>query len=699
MTITKWLPRASTPAATILALAAAGAFIVSTDARAQAAPQPSPKAESDVKKIEKLTVTASPLDRADNELAQSATVLTQEDLRRKRAASLGDTLSQEVGVQSSAFGPAAGRPIIRGMDGPRIRVLENGIGTMDVSTVSPDHMVTTESLHADQIEILRGPASLLYGSGAIGGVVNVVSNLIPRKRAEGPLTGDAEARFSSGNNERTGSANLNGGAGDFAWHLDGFTRKTRDYDIPGHAVRGDDTSASGRLPDSAVDSKGGGAGASWVIDRGYLGAGVEGLESTYGIPSGEGSHIHMRQTKFETSGEINDPMRGISRFRFRLGHNDYQHEEIEESGAVATTFKQKATEGRFELGHGAIGGVTGTIGLQLQNRDMSALGDEALFPKTRSRATGVFIVEQKDLGAWILDAGVRFERETRRPTVEAEDVEKFGSAINRDFNLVSPSVGVVWKFAQGHNLAVSLTQAQRAPATEELYSNGLHGATSTFELGNPNLRKEVADNLDVSLRKTDGEVRWKLGAFASRFKDYIFPASVDANGDGIADRVNAEGVLDPTGEFLVQNYSQADARFRGLEAEISYRPDGRDMGIRLFGDLVRAKLNDGTNLPRIAPARLGVTLDARQDRWSEYLTTIHAFSQKRTAPLETDTSGYTRVDAELAYQIESAKGRTLTIFLQGTNLLDREIRLHTSYLKDVAPLMGRSVTLGFRGEF
>ena len=187
-------------------------------------------------------------------------MLNQEDLRRKRAASLGDTLSQEVGVQSSAFGPAAGRPIIRGMDGPRIRVLENGIGTMDVSTVSPDHMVTTESLHADQIEILRGPASLLYGSGAIGGVVNVVSNLIPRERSETEIGGDAEVCFGSANHERTGSVNLNGGSGDIAWHLDGFKRKTRDYEIPGHAVRGDDESPSGHLPDSATPR--GGAGAS-----------------------------------------------------------------------------------------------------------------------------------------------------------------------------------------------------------------------------------------------------------------------------------------------------------------------------------------------------------------------------------------------------------------------------------------------------
>src|SRR5258706_6260219 len=355
------------------------------------------QAPPNVENIEKIEVTASPLGRAENELAQPVTVLTQEDLRRKRAASLGDTLSQEPGVQSSAFGPGAGRPIIRGLDGPRIRVLENGIGTVDASTVSPDHMVTTESLHAEQIEILRGPASLLYGSGAIGGIVNVVSGLIPRQRAE-KLGGDVEARFSSGNREKTGAFDLGGGTGDIAWHLDAFKRKTEDYKIPGHAVRDDDESASGRLPDTSVDAKGAGAGASWVGSRGYLGAGVQGVENSYGVPTGEGSHIHLKRTKYEAAGELSDPLPGFSRLRFRFGHNDYQHEEVESTGAVATTFMNKGDEARLELRHGALAGITGTLGLQVQGSDMSALGAEALFPKTKSKTTGVFVVEQKELG-------------------------------------------------------------------------------------------------------------------------------------------------------------------------------------------------------------------------------------------------------------------------------------------------------------
>src|SRR5688572_1107988 len=419
-------------------------------------------------KGEKIEVTASPLGRAETELAQPATVLNEEDLRRKRAGSIGDTLAQELGVQSSAFGPGAGRPIIRGLDGPRIRVLENGLGTLDVSTVSPDHMVVTESLNAEQIEILRGPASLLYGSGAIGGVVNVVSNLIPRAPAEG-VTGTAELRFSSANREQTGAANLNGGAGSIAWHLDAFARKTRDYEIPVPAVRGDPDSPRDRLADSAVDARGAGAGVSFVDKRGYIGVGVSGLENFYGIPSGEGAHIDLRQTRVESAGELSQPFAGAEGIKYRIGHSDYEHKEIESSGEVATTFRNKATEARFELKHSAMGPFTGTFGVHLQEQKISALGEEAVIPKTRGKGAGVFLVEQAERGAWTFDAGIRIEREERDPSVAPEDAEKFADAVARSFSLVTPAVGVVWKFAPDYRFSVSLTQAERAPSIEELY--------------------------------------------------------------------------------------------------------------------------------------------------------------------------------------------------------------------------------------
>lgn len=672
-------------------------LVASTVASALAAS--APVWAQQVKPTEKIIVTASPLSRDAAEMAQPATVLTEDDLRRKRAASIGDTLSQEVGVQSSAFGAGAGRPIIRGLDGPRVRVLENGIGTGDVSSVSPDHAVITESLRAEQIEILRGPASLLYGSGAIGGIVNVVSKTVPRERVDG-LSGSAEARLASGNRERSLAADLNGGAGEIAWHLDAFKRRTGSYKIPSSAVReGFETHHEevagapeeiprGKLPNSDVDMRGAAIGASWVGSRGFLGAGAQQQESDYGIPTEEKVRIHMKQKRGEVAGEASNPLPGFTRFKFRVGHNDYQHEEIESTGAVATIFRNRATEARAELRHG--GALSGTVGMQLQDQEVSALGAEAILPKTRSRGAALFVVEEKELGPWTADAGVRFERETRRPE---------GGLRERDFSLATPALGLVLKIASDYRLAVSATQAQRAASIEELYSHGAHRATGTFDIGSGELRKEVSRNIDVTFRKAAGDLRWKVNVYANRISDFVYAASEDTNGDGVADRFNAEGGLDGEGEFLVQRFSQATARFRGVEAEWSYRPSGGNYGLRFFGDVTRGRLAGGTNLPRISPARIGFNGDVTAGAFGASLSAIRTLEQKRTAPLESTTPAYTRIDAEVTWRLESAKGRNLTVFAQGTNLLDEEIRVHTSYLKNVAPQMGRSFIVGLRAEF
>jgi iron complex outermembrane receptor protein len=661
------------------------------------------KKPDEVKKQESITVTASPLGRAASELAQPATVLSEEELRRKRAASIGDTLGGELGVQSSAFGAGSGRPIIRGLDGPRVRVLENGIGTGDASSHSPDHAVTTEALRADQIEILRGPASLLYGSGAIGGVVNVVSKTIPRERIQG-LRGEAELRGGSANDERTGSFNLEGGAGDVAWHLDAFKRRTRDYEIPGAAQREGTVShehhegeeegeheahaPTGRLPNSDVDMHGFGGGASWFGRGGYVGAGAQKLENDYGVPTGEGVRIRMKQERGELATEWADPLPGFSRLRARAAHSRYMHDEIEEGGEIGTTFRNKATEARFELQH--LAPWSGTIGAQVQRQDLSALGEEAILPPTRSRANALFAVGELPFGDWTFDAGIRLEREERRPDADLPA---------REFDLTTPALGLVWRVSPEYRFSIAATQAQRAPSAEELYSFGPHHATATFDIGDANLRKEISRNVDVTFRKVTGDARWKVNVYANRVKDYVYGASVDADGDGVPDRIGHDGEPEADGEFLVQRYTQAEARFRGIEAEWSYRPAAGFYGVRIFGDLTRAKLASGSNLPRIAPARVGFEADAAWGAWTGSFTTIHAFEQKRVAELETPTPSYTRVDAEIAWRLDSGARRSITVFLQGSNLLDEEIRLHTSYLKDVAPQMGRSFALGVRAQF
>lgn len=628
-----------------------------------------------VKSVEKITVTASPLGRGEAELAQPASVLSEDELRRKRAASIGDTLAQETGVQSSAFGAGAGRPIIRGLDGPRVRVLENGIGTGDASSVSPDHAVTTESLRAEQIEILRGPASLLYGSGAIGGVVNVVSKTIPRERVQ-EASGEVESRFGGASRERTGSVALDAGTGAAAFHLDAFRRRTADYDTP-----------LGRLANSDVDMRGAGVGASWFGSGGFAGAGVQRLESDYGVPTEEGVRIVMDQKRYEVAAEAAEPLPGFNRMRMRAGYSDYRHLEVKATGEVATTFTNRAREARLELQHA--GALRGTFGVQLQGARLAATGEEAILPRSSSRSRAVFLVEEKELGAWTLDAGIRAESEARRPE---------GELPARDFRLVTPAVGVVLRLGD-YRVALNATQAQRAPSVEELYSDGAHHATATFDIGDPQLRKEVSRNIDVTLRKAEGSLRWKMNFFANRIQDYVYAASVDADGDGLPDRIGHEGEPEVDGEFLVQRYSQAAARFRGVEAEWSYRPAAGTFGVRVFGDMTRGRLASGENLPRISPARLGANVDAGSGAFRVNLSAIHAFAQPRTASLESSTPSYTRIDAEASWRIEGSGRRGLTAFVQATNLLDEVIRLHTSYLKGIAPQMGRSVVVGVRGEF
>ena len=629
--------------------------------------------------LDAVTVTASPFDgHNDLEMAQPASVLRGERLQRRQATSLGDTLNTELGVQSSSFGPGSGRPIIRGMDGPRVRVMDGGLGTSDLSTISPDHQVTGEPITAKQIEVLRGPATLLYGSGAIGGVVNVVTNRIPDSRQEG-LYGSAELRAASGTRENTGSFQLDGGKSAFAWHLDAYKRRTGDYDTP-----------RGRLANSATDSDGFSAGGSWVGDRGYLGASYQQLNSRYGIPTPDASRIDMRQHRLDVAGELLDPLPAFTRLRVKLRDSRYQHAEIESSGAIGTTFRNNGTENRYELTHAPLGGWTGVLGLQTENKTVSALGEEAILPRTRNRSRGLFLVEDFSWRDFHVELGARTAKDRRTP----DDPNP-----GRSFPLSSYSAGTVWSFVPGYSVALNFTSAQRAPAAEELYSNGAHVATSTFEIGNANLSKERSRNIDLGLRKTTGTWRGKVGVFQNRIRNYIFARSADQDGDGVADRVDGTGALAAAGDFLRINYAQADARFRGFEAELSYRPEPTGFGVRAFGDRAEGKLSGGGNLPRISPSRLGFEADFKQGAWTTYGTLLRVFRQDRVAALESRTRGYTRLDAGLEYSLKTSEKVTTMLFLRGSNLLDQDMRAHTSFIKDFVPMPGRSLVAGLRASF
>jgi iron complex outermembrane receptor protein len=638
-----------------------------------------------------VVVTASPFDgQSDLNMAQPASVLRGERLDRRQATTIGDTLATEPGVQSSHFGQGAGRPIIRGQDGARVRVMDGGMGTADLSTLSPDHQVTAEPITARQIEILRGPATLLYGTGAIGGVVNVVANRIPDARQEG-IFGSAEVRAASGTHKRAGVFQLDGGAADFAWHLDGYKRKTDDYKIPGAQIKGDPASPRGRVPNSDTDSDGFSVGGSWVGDHGYLGGSYQRLNSNYGIPTPEAPTIDLRQHRIDVAGELRDPLPGFTRLRARVRHSDYQHQEMEPTGEVATTFKKNGTEQRYEFTHAPLGGWTGVLGLQKDERTVSALGEEAVIPKTDSHARDLFLVEST---SW---RNFRFELGARGGDVKLDPESDDAS---RKFSLRSFSAGTVWNFRTGYALALNGALAQRAPTIEELYSDGAHAATASFEIGDPSLSKEKSRNIDLGLRKTTGTWRGKVGAFYNKVRNYIYGTYVDSDGDGVPDRVDDSGALDPNGEFTLINISQAGARFAGMEGEVSWRADpAAGPGLRLFGDMVRGRLTGGGDLPRMSPARIGLEGDYKYGPWTVNAMALFVLRQNRVATLETTTDGYVRLDAGIEYTLKAAKEVTTKLFVRGNNLLNQDMRVATSYIKDFAPLPGRSFVAGLRANF
>jgi iron complex outermembrane receptor protein len=637
-----------------------------------------------------VVVTGAPFEnRSELDMAQPVSVLRGDDLRRKREASLGDTLSRELGVASSSFGPGAGRPIIRGLDGPRIRVLENGIGTLDLSSISPDHAVTAESLNASQIEILRGPATLLYGSGVSGGIVNVVNDRIPSQRFKS-VKGDFEARGNTATEERTGAFNASGSAGQASWSIGGFRRKTGDYHIPGRANENDPNSRKGIVENSAVNSAGVSAGVSFVGERGFIGGSFSHLESKYGVPSPEGSKIDLNQNRYDLSGELDNPVIGFEKLKVRMGYNDYKHNEVEGTGEIATRFKNKGLESRAELLHAPIGGWKGVFGVQFRDRDFSALGEEAVIPVTKSRSTGIFLVEERNWDRWRLEVGGRGEHATQDPR---------GDQSSRTFNLYNASAGLLWKFMDGYGLGMSGTRGQRAPSTEELYIKGAHRGTATFQTGDSNLTNETISNIDLALRKTTGLVTWKVNAFHNWIGNYIFVRNSDTNGDGIADRSDDTGTLDPDGEFLVQNFAQSGARFYGAEAEAVFTLKPDEIDLRLFADYVRGKLDSGGNVPRITPLRFGLEFNHRTGPWTANISATRVMRQHNRAELETSTPGYTLVNVEVSYRIKETRSNGIKIFLQGKNLLDEEMRVHNSFLKNFAPLAGRAAVIGLRGEF
>ena len=668
----------------------AGGLLAAAVADAQTADQP-----SDVT-LEEIIVTAAPLERSVDDLTQPALVLGADDLLLKAAGSIGETLAQELGVSATYFGPVSGRPVIRGQAGPRISVLQGGVSSLDVADLSPDHAVPIEPLFAERIEVVRGPSTLLYGSSAAGGVVNVIDSRIPESSAEQPLTGALELRGDTAAEERALAGRLDGGAGAIAWHLDAFQRETADIDIPGFATADPaDRPAEeqpGTVVNSAGESEGYAGGLSLVGENGFIGISVSTYANDYGLPGPEageeeedggepliapGPFIELEQIRWDLRGELN--MSGaFEKARLRVGRNNYEHSEIEPTGAVATLFENDAWEGRFELVHAPIGRWRGAVGLQLNDRDFSAVGAEAFIVPTQTRSYGVFLVEEQTFDWGLIELGARLESLEHEPT---------GNAASYDDTAISLAAGLVWDFAQDYNFSANLSRSERNLDIAELYSNGAHLATGLFEVGlfangGTQAQQEVANNLDISLHHQSDRISWQINAFYNRVSDYTFRAETAAIEDGLP----------------VAPYRQQDADFYGYEAEVTLALGGSasPWDMRMFTDYVRGKTDDG-DLPRIQPRRFGAQLDYSGIRWSGGAQAIFHAKQNDVSSFPTDS--FTMLNANLALKISNNGPFVWDLFVRASNLLDEDARRSTSFRAAFVPLPGRSFHAGLRARF
>lgn len=684
---------------------------------------------------EEVIVSADPLRRADEHLIQPFTVIGRERLMRENLRNIGEAVSNELGVNSGDFGAGVGRPVIRGLSGARVQVLDDGLGTMDVSTLSPDHAVAITPVFARQVEIFRGPATLLYGSSASGGLVNVVDDRILDFLPE-RASGEFYSHYDTASEGKTHALMVETGLGsNFALHLDALKEYTESYEIPGLAsLEPEEDDRPGRLENSQTDHENFAGGLSFIGSQGFLGVSVQHMNRDYGVPGGHDHHGHeheedhaheaeedhadelavalfgeamaeeggvtidQRQTRFDVKGEWRKPLSWLTAARTRWGFNDHNHAEIEGNGEVGTQLVNTAHDGRFELLHEPVAGFTGVFGVQLQDRDFDALGEEAFVPESSQRSVAGFLVEERDFGAFHAEVGFRFEHN------EAENLERNQRA---DFDVHAVSGGLNYSWMAGHELGMSLTHAGRAPAIEELFADGAHLATNTYEIGSADLDVETSTNLDVYWRRDVGGWQLNLGFFYNDIADYIYAAEQDLNGDGVADRVEEDfaetgEIVDEDDALLLVVQDQRDARFWGFELESRYMvfDDARGaLQWRIWSDYVEARFRDGGRIPRIPSLRFGTGLEWQRDAWSADLRVMRMTDQNRTAALETPTDGNTVLDLGVEYTMPLAGERALVFFARGNNLLDEEIRRHTSFLKDQAPLPGASGLLGFRCLF
>lgn len=641
-----------------------------------------------------LLIISTPLRQSTANTALPVSILIGDDLRMKASSTIGETLKNELGISNQSFGPGVGRPVIRGQSGSRVHVLQNTLGSLDVSSLSPDHSNSTEALWAERIEVLKGPATLLYGSGAIGGVVNVIDNRIPDSLPEKSLQGAFEQRYNTVNEGKSSAFKLDAGQGNFAWHLDGFYRDSIDLQIPGKAIA--DSSgpqSNGRLDNSNTRARSGTAGLSFIGEQGFIGLSVNHLDNNYGIPPLEQSEqvrIEQRQTRYDMKAEINNPLPFAEKLRLRLGYNDYQHIEFENAQA-GTLFSNEGFESRLELIQKPWAFFDhGVLGVQTKNSEFSALGEEAVVPKTDIDSVGFFSVQDIHTKHITYQLGLRVEQQWMATAVT-----------KTSHTPVSFSTSALWSVTEEDSIKLTFSRSQRAPDVQELFANGAHHGTQSFDIGNSKLENETSHNVEIGIHSDHDWFQLDLNLYHNWVNDYIAPIN-----SGQLFSENTESFVNscaPGDECLaVFNRQQQNAIFQGFEAQINiplWANNYGELDSQFFADYVRGQFSHGADIPRVPPLRYGMQLSWKNTDWMANARITRAERQENAGLNETETAGYWLLDLSANYRLNIADHADMLLFVKANNLLDSEIRNSVSYLRNIAPEAGRGAEMGIRIEF
>ncbi|MBD1583738.1 TonB-dependent receptor [Pseudoalteromonas sp. S16_S37] len=713
--------------------------------------------------VESIVVFASALHKNNVEMAAPVSVLGGDELKNSAKPTLGETLKGLPGINASYFGPVASSPIIRGLDGPRVKVMQNGLDSSDASRVGPDHANSNDSLSAQQIEVLRGPATLLYGSGAIGGVVNVVDNRIPSDILES-INGAAEYSHDSVSNTNTYAALLETGNNGFNFHFDGVSRKGGDYDTPNFTLPSDehheDESAeeheehaeiASKVDNTFIDSQQFNLGTSFVNEHLTVGLSYGRIDTDYGVPAH--SHAHHEDEHDEHEEEAHDEHdeahhehadegsvfarvkqdrwqalfnyalhnQWVESVSVRAGFTDYQHSEIE-GDIVGTTFSNESKELRASLEH-KLGQWHGIFGYHYSNSDYKAQGEEAFTPATKTTSHALYLLEERAFGDFTLELGARIEdyQLSSKVTEQAhhhghdedhaeDEHEQTESEIayQLDMTNISASIGGVYQFTDGHNVALNVSRSERAPLTAELLSNGVHIATGTYELGlgyhfedgevhfEPNdIKQETATNIDLSLRRFIGDFGYTINVFYNDIENYYYQKNTglmfsEAHGIEVSDH-------DHEGALPVFQFTSQDARLYGFELDAHYSINDKNR-VKVFADTLTAELKNNAALPRIPSNKLGVKYEYSHNGFTSNFTVTRYNKQSDITSFETTTAGYTLVDASMQYDFTQSD-IDFVAYLNLDNLTDELGFVHSSFIKEQAPLPGRNIKLGIRAYF